>query len=175
MARTRTATKNAPRRANALTAAAAAVLASAALVSPSPATGSVRDTSAASPASAARMISLNETGRLQLTSKHNFTLNERGSATGTIPGLIYVHLTAVSSSRVTVEVNIYPHGGSISGSGSGAYHRSGSTAHFSGAMSFGRGSGRYASAHGSNLRFSGTIEESNRDAITVHVTGTVSG
>lgn len=175
MARARVATRNPPTLVKALAAGVAAVLASAALASPTSATRAVRGASAAAPASSARTISLNETGHLQLTSKHDFTLNERGSATGTIAGLIYVHLTAVSSSRVTVEVNIYPHGGSISGSGSGAYHRSGSTAHFSGAMSFGRGSGKYARAHGSNLRFSGTIEESNRDAITVFVAGTVSG
>ena len=58
-------------------------------------------------AHASRTISLNETGRLHLTSKHNFTLNEQGSATGTVTGTIYVHLTAVSSTRVTAEVNIY--------------------------------------------------------------------
>jgi hypothetical protein len=154
----RTATTNVPRLAGVL-AGVTALLASAALASPC----------------SAKTISLNETGRLRLTSKHNFTLNERGSASGTIAGQIYVHLTAVSSSRVTVEVNIYPRGGSISGYGSGAYHRSGSTAHFSGAMSFGHGSGRYASARGSNLSFSGTIDEAHGDAISVYVSGTVSG
>jgi hypothetical protein len=125
-------------------------------------------------ASMAKTTSLNETGHLRLTSKHNFTLNERGSATGTVTGAIYVHLTAVSSTRVSVQVNIYPHGGSISGSGTGSYRRSGSTAQFSGAMSFAHGTGKYARVHGSGLSFSGTIEEANRDAINVHVSGGVS-
>jgi hypothetical protein len=125
-------------------------------------------------ARAARTTSLNENGRLHLTSKHNFTLNEQGSASGTAAGAIYVHLTAVSSSRVTVEVNIYPRGGSISGYGAGSYRRSGATVDFSGAMSIGRGTGRYARIHGSGLSFSGTIAESDRDAITVHVSGRVS-
>lgn len=126
------------------------------------------------PATAARTISLNETGHLHLTSKHDFTLNERGTASGTVAGTIYVRLTAVSSSRVTVAVDIRPPGGSISGSGSGTYRRSGSVASFSGSMSFAHGSGKYAGAHGSGLSFSGTIQESHDDAITVYVKGRVS-
>ena len=121
----------------------------------------------------AKTISLNESGRLHLTSKHGFTLNEQGTATGTAAGTIYVHLTAVSTSRMTVEVNIYPHGGSLSGHGSGTYHRVSGAAKFSGTMSIGSGSGSYSHIRGSGLSFSGTIEESNHDAITVHVTGTV--
>ncbi len=126
------------------------------------------------PALAARTILLNETGRLHLTSKHNFTLNEEGSATGTAAGRIYVHLTAVSSSRVVAEVNIYPHGGSLSGKGTASYRRSGTTATFAGTLSIGRGTGTYARAHGSSLSLSGTIAEAHNDAITVHVSGRVS-
>jgi hypothetical protein len=122
----------------------------------------------------ARTVTLNETGRLHLTSKHNFTLNEQGAASGTAKGTIYVHLTAVSSSRVTAEINIYPHGGSLSGEGSASYSRSGTTASFSGALSIGRGTGSYANAHGAGLSFSGTIQESDDDAITVRVSGRVS-
>lgn len=126
------------------------------------------------PARAARTISLNETGHLHLTSKHNFTLNERGSASGTVTGAIYVHLTAVSTSRVTATVNIYPRGGSLSGNGTASYRRAGATASFSGSLSIGHGTGRYSHVHGSSLSFSGTIQESNHDAITVHVSGKVS-
>jgi hypothetical protein len=129
---------------------------------------------AGSPARAARTVLLQETGHLHLTSKRNFTLNEKGSATGTAAGTIYVHLTAVSSSRVTAEVNIYSRGSSISGYGAGSYRRSSTTAEFSGSMSINRGTGSYAHVHGSGLSFSGTIAESDRDAITVHVSGRVS-
>jgi hypothetical protein len=125
-------------------------------------------------AHAARTISLNETGHLHLTSKHNFTLNEQGSASGTVTGTIYVHLTAVSTSRVTAEVNIYHGRSSISGHGTASYRRAGTTASFSGSMSISHGTGSYAHVHGSGLSFSGTIAESNHDAITVHVTGKVS-
>jgi hypothetical protein len=125
-------------------------------------------------ANTARTILLKETGRLHLTSRHNFTLNEQGSASGTIAGAIYVHLTAVSSNRVTAEVNIYVSGGSISGNGTASYRREAATAVFSGSISFGRGTGSYARAHGSGLSFSGTIAESHGDAIVVHVSGRVS-
>lgn len=130
--------------------------------------------SAAGPsAKAARTFSLNETGRLHLTSKHGFTLNEQGSASGTVKGTIYVHLTIVSSSRVTAQVNIYPSGGSITGNGSASYHRGSESASFNGSMSIDSGSGSYDHARGSGLSFSGTIQRSN-DAVTVHVSGTAS-
>jgi hypothetical protein len=135
-----------------------------------------REARAASSASVtSRTIALNVTGRLHLTSKHGFTLNEQGSVSGTIAGTIYVHLKAVSTSRVTAEVNIYPSGGSLSANGSARYHRGSTTATFSGSMSLNRGTGRYSHVRSSNLSFSGTIYESKDDAITVHVTGTVSG
>ena len=88
---------------------------------------------------AARTFSLNETGSLRLTSKHGFTLNEQGSASGTVTGTIYVHLTIVSTSRVTAEVNIYPRGGSISGVGTRAIAAGTARPAFSGSMSIARG------------------------------------
>ena len=113
---------------------------------------------------------MDERGRLHMTSKHGFTLNEQGSASGTITGTIYVHLTVVSTNRVTAEVSIYPSGGSISGDGTANYLRGSTTADFSGSMSISRGTGSYDHAHGSGLSFSGTIQRSN-DAVTVHVSG----
>jgi hypothetical protein len=121
---------------------------------------------------AARSISLNESGNLHLTSRHGFTLNERGPASGTIAGTIYVHLKIVSSKRVAAEVNIYPSGGSISGYGSASYRREGATGSFSGSISINRGTGSYNHARGSGLSFSGTIRRSDY-AITVHVRGNV--
>lgn len=123
-------------------------------------------------ASGARVISLNENGSLQLTSKRGFTLNEQGLASGTVKGTIYVHLSIVSSSRVTAELNIYPHGGSLTARGSASYHKESTSAHFSGTISIERGTGSYAHAQGSGLSFTGTIQRSN-DAVTVHVAGRV--
>jgi hypothetical protein len=124
-------------------------------------------------ARAARSFNLEENGSLHLTSKHGFTLNEQGTATGTVRGTIYVHLKIVSSRHVSAEVSIYPRNGSITGYGSAGYQRKSSFAVFSGTMSIARGTGSYSRARGSGLSFSGTIQRSN-DAVTVHVSGRVS-
>jgi hypothetical protein len=121
-------------------------------------------------AHSAKALSLNENGSLRLTSKHGFTLNEQGLASGTVKGTIYVHLSIVSSSHVTAELSIYPNGGSITAKGSASYRKESTLAHFSGAISIERGTGGYAHARGSGLSFSGTIQRSN-DSVTVHVAG----
>jgi hypothetical protein len=121
-------------------------------------------------AHAARTIYLSESGHLRLTSHHGFTLNEVGSASGTIRGTIYLHLTVASTNRVTAEVNIYPSGGSLTGYASASYHVHGSTASFNGTMRIGRGTGRYSHASGSGLGFTGTIQRSN-DAVSVYLSG----
>jgi hypothetical protein len=124
-------------------------------------------------ASAARSVSLSESGRLHLTSKQGFTLNEQGSASGTITGTIYIHLHLTSTSKVTAEVSIYPSGGSLSGNGSAAYRVEGGVAAFTGTLSITRGSGKYAHARASALRFTGTIQRRG-DAVSVHVSGPLS-
>jgi hypothetical protein len=125
-------------------------------------------------ARAARTISLSETGHLHLTSKHGFTLNEEGSAAGTITGTIYIHLhIANNHGGVTAEVNIYPRGGSLSGSGSASYQVQGAYAVFVGKLSISRGTGSYAHAHASSLRFSGSIQRRN-DAVAVRLSGPLS-
>lgn len=122
---------------------------------------------------AARAISLNETGHLHRTSSSGLKLNEQGSASGTIKGTIYIHLNVVSPKRVTAEVNIYPSGGSLTGSGSADYSVNGGTASFSGKLSIKRGTGSYAHAHGSGLSFSGTIRRLS-GAVTVRLSGSMS-
>jgi hypothetical protein len=125
-------------------------------------------------ATAARTFTLSDTGHLRLTSPpHGFTLNEKGSATGTISGTIYIHLHIVSTNSVKAEVNIYPSGGSLTSYASASYHPSGGVATFNGSMYIARGTGRYSHAHGSGLSFTGTIRREN-DAVTVHVNGRMS-
>lgn len=128
---------------------------------------------AAPSAHAARTISIDENGALRLVSKHGFTLNEQGTASGTIRGPIHVVLKIVSSSSVTAEVKISPSGGSISGSATASYHKGEKQASFSGSLTVNGGSGTYAHAHGSGLSFKGTIASSN-DAITVSLGGKLS-
>jgi len=128
---------------------------------------------AAARARSAATVSLHETGNLRLTSKKGFTLNEQGSATGTLSGTIHVRLTIVSSDRVKAEVSISRSGGSISGEATASYHKHGGSASFSGSLSIGSGTGSYSHAHGSGLSFGGTIQNSN-DAIAVHLGGSIS-
>jgi len=127
----------------------------------------------AATARAARTLSLSDTGHLHRTSHHGFTLNEEGSASGTIAGTIYIHLKIVSTNRVTAEVSIYPSGSSITGYATADYRPSGAVATFSGTMTIERGTGRYSGAHGTGLTFRGTVQRSN-DAVTVHVSGGMS-
>jgi hypothetical protein len=129
--------------------------------------------SRAATARAARTLSLSDTGHLHRTSHHGFTLNEEGSASGTIAGTIYIHLKIVSTNRVTAEVSIYPSGSSITGYATADYRPSGAVASFSGTMTIERGTGRYSGAHGTGLTFTGTVQRSN-DAVTVHVSGRMS-
>jgi hypothetical protein len=124
-------------------------------------------------ARAAKTISLSETGRLHRTSHSGLKLNEQGTTSGTIKGTMYIHLDVVSPNRVTAEVNIYPSGGSLTGTGSADYRVNGGTASFNGTLSIDRGSGSYAGAHGSGLSFSGTIQRLS-GAVTVHLSGKMS-
>jgi hypothetical protein len=124
-------------------------------------------------ASSSRAVTLSESGRLHLTSKQSFTLNEQGSASGTITGTIYIHLHLTSSTKVTAEVSIYPSGGSLSGSGSAAYRVEGAVAAFTGTLAITRGTGKYAHARASGLRFTGTIQRRG-DAVTAHLSGPLS-
>lgn len=124
-------------------------------------------------ARSARTISLNESAQLHLTSRHGFTLNEQGSASGSVSGAMYVHLTIVSTTRVVAEVNFYPRGGSISGKATASYRRGSSTASFTGTLAIAHGTGSYAHASGSGLSFSGTIRRSD-EAIAVQVHGAAS-
>jgi hypothetical protein len=129
--------------------------------------------SRAATARAAGTLSLSDTGHLHRTSHHGFTLNEQGSASGTIAGAIYIHLNIVSTNRVTAQVSIYPSGSSITGYATADYRPSGAVASFSGTMTIERGTGRYKGAHASGLSFTGTVARSN-DAVTVHVSGRMS-
>ncbi|HSZ68876.1 MAG TPA: hypothetical protein VK756_00800 [Solirubrobacteraceae bacterium] len=121
-------------------------------------------------AGAASTVSLNDTAHLHKTSSHGFNLYESGSASGSLGGSISLHLDVVSTNRVTAQITVYPHGGSVNATASGSYRNNGSTASFAGTLNVTGGSGSYRGAHGSGLSFSGTVQRSN-DAVTVRVSG----
>lgn len=126
----------------------------------------------ASQARAARNVNLAESARLHRTSSNGVHLNEQGNASGTISGTIYIHLR-ISSNHVSAEVSIYPRGGSLTATGTAAYHVNGGYAPFSGSLTVRRGTGTYAHAHSGALRFTGSIRRSN-DSVTAQLSGPLS-
>jgi hypothetical protein len=128
---------------------------------------------AAPHAKAARSLNLNDSARLHLQNKHGLVLKEAGTAKGSLGGPLYLQLNVTSTRSVTAQVQVYPKGGSISGSARASYRVAGSTATFSGTLAITKGSGTYSKAKASALSFSGTIQRSN-DAVTVHVSGKMS-
>jgi hypothetical protein len=124
-------------------------------------------------ATAARSLTLNDSAKLRLNNKKGIELKESGHATGTLAGPLYLQLKVTSTRSVSAVVQVYPKGGSISGSAKAAYRVAGSFATFSGSMTITKGSGTYSKAKASSLSFSGTIQRSN-DAVTVRVSGKMS-
>jgi hypothetical protein len=120
----------------------------------------------------AKTINLNDTGKLRLQSSKGLKLVGNGSANGSISASLTLHVSVVSTNKVSVEVSISPKGGSLSGDGSGKYSVNGGTASFSGTLSITKGTGSYSKAKGS-LKFNGTIQRTNK-AVTVHVSGKLS-
>jgi len=135
--------------------------------------GAAVGSAAGGTAVASRTISLNDTARLHKITSHGLKLYESGTATGSVRGTLYLHLNVTSTRSVTAEISVYPNGASMTGTGSAKYEVRGATADFSGTMSIIRGTGSYNHAHGTGLKFSGTIQRSN-DAVTVHVSGHLS-
>lgn len=121
---------------------------------------------------AARSVYLKESGRLHSTGSHGMHLNEQGSVTGTIHGTVYIHAAVRSLRSFVAEVNVYPRGGSLTADGSADYHIVGGYADFSGSLSITRGTGSYSHARAHNLRFTGSIQNSN-DAVIVRLSGTM--
>jgi hypothetical protein len=124
----------------------------------------------ASTARVARTVNLDETAHLHLTSRRGPRLNEEGTADGTIHGAIYIHVVQGSGDSATVDLNVYPPGSSLSGSGSATYRIAGGYAKFAGTVSITRGTGRYAHASAHGLRFTGAIQAST-EAIDVRLSG----
>jgi hypothetical protein len=124
-------------------------------------------------ATAARTLTLNDSASLHLQNKHGVELKESGAAKGSLGGTLYLQLKVTSTRSVSAKVQVYPKGGSISGSASASYRVQGSTATFSGTLAITKGSGTYSKAKASGLSFSGTIKRSN-DAVTVRVSGPMS-
>lgn len=122
--------------------------------------------------SSGRWLSIKEVGHLSRIGKGNtgFKLNEKGYASGTIAGTMYVELDVTAVNKATVTVSVYPKGGSVKGYAIAKYYAHGAYAHFSGSLTITGGTGSFSGASGKGLKFAGTIKRTN-DAATVTLTG----
>ncbi len=109
-------------------------------------------------AHAAKVISVNDTVHMRLVSKHGETLNERGTATGSV-GLspIVVTFYGVNAERGTATLTGYSNRSSVSGRATLSAYTVGYIGHFEGGVTITAGTGKYAHDHGHGLRFKGTI------------------
>ena len=115
----------------------------------------------------ARTLKATDTAHLRYVSASGSLLNEEGSATGTLPGSMRVHLNV--GATFTGSFTIYTRGGSITGHGSATPHGSGTYESFAGSLTVTGGTGRYAHAHG-RAGLYGTFNRDNY-ALVIQTTG----
>jgi hypothetical protein len=147
-------------------------LAAVAVALAAPASGSDPSTTAHS----ARIVHMQEHGRLRFITERGNTLIERGRAYGTYTATMIAALTLRSKS-VTATVTIYPSGGSITGSANANYTIVKNLGYFGGTLNLGRGSGRYshiAEVNHKPLGISGVINRMNLE-VEVKANGEATG
>jgi hypothetical protein len=125
---------------------------------------------AVSPAIATRVTTVRDRATTHFVHGHGLRIEEQGQISGTLSGPLTLHLTTVSTYRVSVEFVAYLQGGSISGQGLTHFHVSGSTGYFTGTLAITHGSGRYAHARASALAVNGTMDR-HSFKISVSVVG----
>jgi hypothetical protein len=94
---------------------------------------------------------------------------ETGSASGTLPGSMHVHM--IFESNFSGSFTIYTRGGSIDGRGSARPHGGGIYESFAGTLVVTGGTGRYRHARGTAALY-GTFDRDNY-ALTVKTAGTL--
>jgi hypothetical protein len=120
---------------------------------------------------AAKTLSLHLTVHSRPTTHKGNAVSEQGSFTGTLSGTLYAHYVAISGTEGTATVISYISGGGTLTSQARTHgHVLGATAYFSGTATITGGTGRWAHAHGTGLRFSGKMDRQN-----LHVTASLSG
>lgn len=123
-------------------------------------------------AHAARSIKVNDVVRLHLVRKSGSTLQEAGTATGSVPGSVRARFK-VTVAIVSGTITIYPRsGGSVTMSAVGVPSSTGVRARFSGSLRITGGTGRYAHARGKGS-FSGMVNRRSW-AATVNAHGQMS-
>jgi hypothetical protein len=116
----------------------------------------------------ARVLSIDDTGHLNLLHASGAVLLEQGPTSGTLPGTVKVRMVVTADVQATFTITSSA-GGSIEGHGVASLHSSGRYSSFAGTLSVTHGTGRFAHAHGTG-RLYGVINR-RTDALTVQTIG----
>ncbi len=122
------------------------------------------------PAAQARTVALSSSATLKFTSTHGSQIEAAGSMSGTLVGLLSVHISLNSDSRMTASFSGSFHGGKLSGQVGGEYYPSGSTTIYEGSATVSSGSGSYVHARAIGVHISGTVNRSRR-IVTIRLSG----
>lgn len=115
------------------------------------------------------MLRATDSARLAYISASGSLLYETGTADGTLPGFMRVHMRI--ESEFTGSFKIFARGGAIFGHGRATPHGSGVYESFAGTLVVTGGTGRYRHAHG-RAGLYGTFDRKNYD-LTIKTTGTL--
>ena len=118
---------------------------------------------------AAGQLRAGDRARLHYVGAIGEEVYEKGSASGTLPGPIRVHM--VFASTFSGSFQIYTRGGRIDGHGRARPHGEGVYESFAGTLVVTGGTGRYRRAHGTT-RLYGTFNRENY-ALSIQTTGTL--
>lgn len=110
-----------------------------------------------------------DTAKLHYVGAVGEEVYETGSASGTLPGSIRVHM--IFASTFSGRFAIYTRGGRIDGHGVARPHGEGVYESFAGTLSVTGGTGRYRRAHGTAHLY-GTFDRENY-ALTIQTAGTL--
>lgn len=111
-----------------------------------------------------------DTAKLHYVGAVGEEVYETGSASGTLPGSMRVHM--IFTSTFSGSFAIYTHGGRIDGHGKATPHGESVYESFAGTLVVTGGTGRYRRAHGT-ARLYGTFDRDSY-ALTVQTAGTLS-
>jgi hypothetical protein len=135
------------------------------------ATGAAGAQHATRATTAASSLSLNETMQATRAGPPGHAFNEKGQVSGTLAGSVAAHVETIASTSGQATITLYLSKGTISGRAPTHGHIIGPIAYFEGSMSITGGTGSYAHASGSGLKFKGTINRQNfRVAAQLHGT-----
>jgi hypothetical protein len=135
-------------------------------------TGAAGAQQSARATTASSELTLNEAMQATRVGPPGHAFNEKGLVSGTLAGSVAAHVETIASTSGQATITLYLSKGTISGRAPTHGRVVGATAYFEGSMSITGGTGSYAHASGSGLKFKGTINRQNF-RVTAQLHGTV--